>query len=380
MLHGALFSINTCSRSKKALDAFFVVIFEFVQKYLQLQSVCEHKFYVRFKFFSEITQVVLFSGDLVDDKQGSVAPTNEKKFSSSTIRYNSLGTLRKRPNISESFRLQDVYVIGLTGGMASGKSSVAKHMENHGAVVIDCDKLGHIAYEPGTEAFAKVVERFGREVVSLSGTIDRKVLASKVFGGDSQEKNSNLTDLNAIVWPEIERLARGRIAEAAENKPPNHKGKIVCVLDAAVLLEVITDWLCVVASVGKWLCFNLLHDVCCNPPFSIAPLAVVPLLTSPLLPLLLPFLAPGRCYRTLILTTYQFFYLSFSHRSFAPTSAPLSSIFRKLAGMGLPPTLTLTLPLQRNTRFFFFCCCSLYLSGTECGQIFHSFRPHQTPF
>ena len=59
-----------------------------------------------------------------------------------------------------------------------------------------------------------------------------------------------------------------------------------------------------------------------TPPFSIAPLAVAPLLTSPLLPLLLLFLAPGRCFRTWVLTTYQFFYLSLSLRSFTPTSAP----------------------------------------------------------
>ena len=84
-----------------------------------------------------------------------------------------------------------------------------------------------------------------------------------------------------------------------------------------------------------------------HPPFSIAPL-----LTSPLPPLLLPFLAPGRCFRTWVLTIYQFFYLFLSLRSFAPTSAPLPSIFRKLAGMALLPTLTLTVPLQRNTRLF----------------------------
>ena len=91
-----------------------------------------------------------------------------------------------------------------------------------------------------------------------------------------------------------------------------------------------------------------------HPLFSISPLAGAPLLTSPLLPLLLPFLAPGRCYRTLVLTTYQFFYLSLSLWSFAPMSAPLPSIFRKLAGMGLPPTLTLTVPQQRYTRLFLF--------------------------
>ena len=91
-----------------------------------------------------------------------------------------------------------------------------------------------------------------------------------------------------------------------------------------------------------------------HPPFSIAPLAVAPLLTSPLLPPLLSYLAHGRCYRTLVLTIYQFFYLSLSLRSFAPTSVPLPSIFRKLAGMALPSTLTLTVPLQRNTRLFLF--------------------------
>ena len=84
------------------------------------------------------------------------------------------------------------------------------------------------------------------------------------------------------------------------------------------------------------------------------PFSIAPLLTSPLLPLLLLFLAHGRCFRTMVLTTYQFFYLSLSLQSFAPTSAPLPSIFRKLAGMGLPPTLTLTVLLRRNTRLFLF--------------------------
>ena len=99
-----------------------------------------------------------------------------------------------------------------------------------------------------------------------------------------------------------------------------------------------------------------------HPPFSIAPLAVASLLTSPLLPPLLPYLAPGRCFRTWVLTTYQFFYLSFSLLSFAPTSVPLPSTFRKLAGMGLPPTLFPIDLLQRNTRLFFFPLLLLLLS------------------
>ena len=91
-----------------------------------------------------------------------------------------------------------------------------------------------------------------------------------------------------------------------------------------------------------------------HPPFYIAPLAVAPLLTSPLLLLLLPFLAPGRCFRTWVLTIYQFFYPSLSLWSFAPTSIPLPSTFRKLAGMTLPFILTFTVLLQKNTRLFLF--------------------------
>ena len=84
-----------------------------------------------------------------------------------------------------------------------------------------------------------------------------------------------------------------------------------------------------------------------HPPFSIAPL-----LTSPLLLLLLPFLALGRCYRTWVLAIYQFFYPSLSVRSFTPTSVPLPSTFKKLAGMALSLTLTLTVLQQRNSRLF----------------------------
>ena len=83
--------------------------------------------------------------------------------------------------------------------------------------------------------------------------------------------------------------------------------------------------------------------------------------------------APGRCFRTWVLITCQFFCFFF-YPVFRLTSVPPPSIFRKLAGMTLPSTLALTVLLQRNTRLFpFLCRRSHYLSGTECGQIFHSF-------
>ena len=91
-----------------------------------------------------------------------------------------------------------------------------------------------------------------------------------------------------------------------------------------------------------------------HPPFPIAPREVTPLLTSPLLPPLLPFLVHGRCFRIWVLITYQFFNLSFSLRSFAPTSVPLPSTFRKLAGMTLLLTSILTVPLQKNTHLSLF--------------------------
>ena len=175
---------------------------------------------------------------MIDDEQGSESPMGESKFSSSTMRYELLGNLLKKPNPSNDDAMKEAYIIGLTGGIASGKSSIAKRLRRLGAVVIDCDKLGHTAYEPGTETFEKVVKRFGIDIVSVSGHIDRKRLSDKVFSIDSSGKRSNLDDLNAIVWPEIERLARERIAEAIASRSLKDSSKVVCVLDAAVLLEV----------------------------------------------------------------------------------------------------------------------------------------------
>ena len=106
--------------------------------------------------------------------------------------------------------------------------------------------------------------------------------------------------------------------------------------------------------IGSFLLTSFPSMTLTHPPFSIAPLAVALPLSFPLLPPLLSFPAPGKCYRTSVLTIYQFFYLSLSLRSFAPTSVPLPSIFRKHAGMVLPLTSTLTVLPQRNTRLFLF--------------------------
>ena len=89
-------------------------------------------------------------------------------------------------------------VIGLTGGIASGKSAITQWLAKRGAYVIDADKLGHRAYESGSQAFDEVVEAFGRDIVGTDGEVNRRALGSKVFGNEAALKK--LTD---IAWPAI---------------------------------------------------------------------------------------------------------------------------------------------------------------------------------
>ena len=117
-------------------------------------------------------------------------------------------------------------VIGLTGGIASGKSTAARYLAEKGAHMIDADKLGHRVYEAGRPAFDKVVAAFGQDVVGEDGEIDRRALGGKVFGSPEQLKR--LTD---IAWPGILDMAKAEIDAARTNGVP------IIVLEAAVLLE-----------------------------------------------------------------------------------------------------------------------------------------------
>src|SRR4051794_35768254 len=91
--------------------------------------------------------------------------------------------LRRQPAPSYLYRGASVTtVIGLTGGIASGKSAVREMLEARGAYVIDADKLGHQAYVPGGDCYRDVVAAFGPAIVAADGQIDRKALGAKVFG------------------------------------------------------------------------------------------------------------------------------------------------------------------------------------------------------
>ena len=92
-------------------------------------------------------------------------------------------------------------LVGLTGGIGSGKSTVARMLEERGAVVFDADLLAREAVEPGTPSHAAVLERFGADVLAPGGALDREALASIVFADPSARR-----DLEQIVHPEVRRL------------------------------------------------------------------------------------------------------------------------------------------------------------------------------
>ena len=121
-------------------------------------------------------------------------------------------------------------VLGLTGGIASGKSTAAERLKELGAIVLDADRYGHRAYDKDSEGFHAVVNEFGHDIVGEDGEIDRRILGGKVFGAPDQLKR--LTD---IVWPVIRQFATAEINELREREP-----QTVIVLEAAVLIE--AEW------------------------------------------------------------------------------------------------------------------------------------------
>ena len=118
-----------------------------------------------------------------------------------------------------------VLLVGLTGGIGSGKSSVSAGLAERGAVVIDADAITRELQEPGTEVFEAMVDRFGPGIVAADGTLDRPAVADIVFN-DAEA----LADLNAIVHPAVgAEIARRLEAEVATDH--------VVILDVPLLVE-----------------------------------------------------------------------------------------------------------------------------------------------
>jgi len=116
-------------------------------------------------------------------------------------------------------------LVGLTGGLASGKSTVAAMLRQRGAVVIDADELARRAVEPGTPGLAAVVAAFGPAVVDAEGRLDREALAAVAFADDEARQR-----LEAIVHPEVFQLL------AAELERHRASGAVV-VFEAPLLIE-----------------------------------------------------------------------------------------------------------------------------------------------
>jgi dephospho-CoA kinase len=119
-----------------------------------------------------------------------------------------------------------VKVIGLTGGIGSGKSLVSEFLAELGAVIIDADKVGHEAFKPNTEIWREVVATFGQEVLKPDGEIDRSKLGAKVFG-----KPESLARLNQIMHPRMYDIVKARLEQYRQ------QGVEVVVLEAPLLLE-----------------------------------------------------------------------------------------------------------------------------------------------
>lgn len=118
-----------------------------------------------------------------------------------------------------------VVVVGLTGGIGSGKSTVSALLAQRGAVIIDADVIAREVVAPGGPAYQGVVDRFGARILRPDGTIDRPALAEIVFNDPAA-----LADLNGLTWPAVG-------AEIAERMGAHAGTEAIVVLDAPLLVE-----------------------------------------------------------------------------------------------------------------------------------------------
>ena len=117
--------------------------------------------------------------------------------------------------------------VGLTGGLACGKSFVGEALASYGCLLIQADELGHEVLAPGGEAYEPAIREFGKEILAADGQIDRRLLAARVFGDAAA-----LARLNAIVHPPVVRREEQMIAAFAAREPHG-----IAVVEGAILIE-----------------------------------------------------------------------------------------------------------------------------------------------
>jgi len=117
-------------------------------------------------------------------------------------------------------------VVGLTGGIGSGKSTVSGFLAELGAVILDADEVGHEAFKPNTEIWREVIAAFGRQILTPTGEIDRGKLGEIVFNN-----TGSLARLNQIMHPRMYEMVKAQIEEY------RRQGVKVVVLEAPLLIE-----------------------------------------------------------------------------------------------------------------------------------------------
>lgn len=135
-------------------------------------------------------------------------------------------------------RWQNLYILGLTGGIATGKSTVSRYLCELGAHVIDADKIAHQVTMPGTQGLSKLVQRFGDSIVTPEGALNRKVLGRIVFN----DKKA-LSAVNSIVHPLVIDGIHNML-DALDRRSGEGEAKTCVVLDVPLLFEAGIDKIC----------------------------------------------------------------------------------------------------------------------------------------
>ncbi|XP_068633158.1 bifunctional coenzyme A synthase isoform X2 [Battus philenor] len=163
--------------------------------------------------------------ELATDLTSKHTAEEESKVSSSNHRMRLLGSMLKEPEPNPHIPKRP-YVIGLAGGIASGKSSITEKLRLKGAAIVNCDIIAHELYKPGLSLNRTLSETFGEHIITAEGEVDRKKLGQIVFS----DKNK-LEKLNQIIWPAVIEETQRRIKALGE------EGFEVVVMEAAVMVK-----------------------------------------------------------------------------------------------------------------------------------------------
>ncbi len=118
-------------------------------------------------------------------------------------------------------------LVGLTGGLASGKSFVGQTLASLGCLLVKADEIGHLVLMPGGEAYQPAIDEFGTGILRQDGTVDRRKLAAEVF-----ENPERLAKLNSMVHPPVRTRTRALLSEFEAREPRG-----IAVVEAAILIE-----------------------------------------------------------------------------------------------------------------------------------------------